>query len=92
MKYPSSRTYSIVGAVLLFLLALTVAAARVDLGSFNTVVAMLISIAKATLVALFFMHLRSSKPLLWVFAGAGLFWLGIMFALALSDYLTRGWS
>jgi hypothetical protein len=38
------------------------------------------------------MHLRYSKPSMWVFAGVGLFWLGIMFALALSDYLTRGWK
>jgi len=44
------------------------------------------------LILLFFMHLRDSKPIIWVFAGAGFFWLGIMFALALSDYLTRGWS
>jgi cytochrome c oxidase subunit 4 len=92
MNYPSGRTYGIIGFALLFLLVLTLGAARVNLGPFNTVVAMLISIAKATLVALFFMHLRYSKALLWVFAGAGLFWLGIMFALALSDYLTRGWS
>jgi cytochrome c oxidase subunit 4 len=91
MNYPSGRTYWITGLVLLLLLALTVLAARIDLGPFNTVVAMLIAVAKGTLVALFFMHLRSSKALLWVFAGAGVFWLGIMFALALSDYLTRGW-
>lgn len=92
MNYPSTRTYWIIGFGLLLLLALTIMAAGIDLGPFNTVIAMLISVAKATLVALFFMHLSSSKPLLWVFAGAGLFWLGIMFALALSDYLTRGWS
>jgi len=37
------------------------------------------------------MHLRYSKPIVWLVAGAGVFWLGIMFVLALSDYLTRGW-
>ncbi|MEP6810253.1 MAG: cytochrome C oxidase subunit IV family protein, partial [Chthoniobacterales bacterium] len=76
----------------LLLLALTVALAYVDLGPFNTAVSMLISIAKAALILLFFMHIKYSRPIIWLFAGAGFFWLAIMFALALSDYLTRGWT
>ena len=32
-----------------------------------------------------------AKPIVWVFAFAGFFWLAIMLSLALSDYLTRGW-
>jgi cytochrome c oxidase subunit IV len=80
------------GAALLGLLALTVAAACFRLGPFNTIVAMLISLAKAGIILLFFMHLRYSKPLMWIVAGAGFFWLGIMLVLALSDYLTRGWQ
>ena len=88
----NARTYLITGFALLAFLGLTIAAAYVNLGPFNTVVAMSIALAKAVLILLFFMHLRDSKPIIWVFAGAGFFWLGIMFALALSDYLTRGWS
>jgi cytochrome c oxidase subunit IV len=91
MKHPTPRTYWITGTALLGLLALTIAAAYLNLGPFNTVAAMLIAMMKAALIALFFMHLRYSKPLMWIFAGAGVFWLGIMLALALSDYLTRGW-
>jgi cytochrome c oxidase subunit 4 len=91
MKYPAARTYWINGIALLGLLALTIAAAYLNLGPFNTVTALLIAIIKAALIALFFMHLRYSKPLMWIFAGAGVFWLGIMLVLALSDYLTRGW-
>jgi cytochrome c oxidase subunit IV len=91
MKHPAARTYWINGTALLGLLALTITAAYLNLGPFNTVVAMVIAALKAALIALFFMHLRYSKPLMWIFAGAGIFWLGIMFALALSDYLTRGW-
>jgi caa(3)-type oxidase subunit IV len=41
---------------------------------------------------LFFMHVRYSKSLLWVFVGAGFFWLSIMLVLAMSDYMSRGWS
>ncbi len=92
MNHPGTRTYLFNGFALLGFLVLTIGAAYLNLGPFNTAVAMLISVAKGALIVLFFMHLRYSKPLLWVFAGAGLFWLGIMFALALGDYLTRGWS
>lgn len=90
MKHPTARTYWLNGIALLGFLALTIAAAYVNLGPLNTVVAMCISIAKGALIILFFMHLRYSRPILWIFAGAGFFWLGIMFVLALSDYLTRG--
>ncbi len=89
--HPTPRTYIINCVALLALLGLTIAAAYLNLGPFNTVVAMLISLAKGGLIALFFMHLRYSKPLIWIFAGAGVFWLGIMLVLALGDYLTRGW-
>ena len=89
--HPTARTYWWNGLALLAFLALTIGAAYVDLGPFNTVVAILISAAKAALILLFFMHVRYSKPTMWVFAAAGFFWLGIMLVLALSDYLTRGW-
>jgi cytochrome c oxidase subunit 4 len=88
---PTSRTYFVNGLALLVFLALTILIAHVNLGPFNTVVALGISVAKATLIILFFMHLRYSKPIVWVFAFAGFFWLAIMLSLALSDYLTRGW-
>lgn len=90
-EHPSAGTYLINGVALLGLLALTIGAAYVNLGPFNTAVAMLISLAKGALILLFFMHVRYNKPIMWVFAGAGFFWLGIMLVLALSDYLTRGW-
>ena len=91
MNHPTPRTYFWNGAALLGLLALTIGAAYVNLGPFNSAVAMAISLAKGALIILFFMHLRYSRPLLWLFAGAGFFWLGIMLVLALSDYMTRGW-
>ena len=91
MKTPLARSYFITGLALLGLLALTITAAYVNLGPLNVMTAMTISAAKTALIILFFMHLRYSKPLVWIFAGAGVFWLGIMLSLALSDYLTRGW-
>ena len=90
MNTPLPRTYFFTGVVLLAFLALTIGAAYVDLGPFNTGIAMAIALAKGMLIALFFMHLRYSKPLLWLFAGAGFFWLAIMLVLAMSDYVSRG--
>jgi len=40
---------------------------------------------------LYFMHLRHSARLVWVFVGAGFAWLGIMFVLSLGDYLARSY-
>ena len=91
MKTPSARVYLSSGVALLLLLALTLSAAYLNLGPFNTIVSMSVSVAKAGVILIFFMNLRYSRPLVWVCAGAGFFWLGIMIVLALSDYLTRGW-
>ena len=91
MKTPSARTYLINGVALLAFLALTSGAAYIKLGPLNTIIAMSISAAKATLIILFFMQMRYGKRVMWLFAGAGFFWLGIMLVLAMSDYLTRGW-
>jgi cytochrome c oxidase subunit 4 len=70
---------------------LTVAAAFVDMGAMNNVVMLAIAGIKASLVVLFFMHVRWSTRLTWVVAMAGFFWLLILFGLGMADYLTRGW-
>ena len=85
------RTYITVWAGLLILLGLTVGAAYVPLGPFNTITAVSIAVTKAVIIALYFMHLRNSPRLMWVFAGAGFFWLLILFTLVLGDYATRNW-
>ncbi|MFL6537606.1 MAG: cytochrome C oxidase subunit IV family protein [Chthoniobacterales bacterium] len=91
MNAPSARTYLLNGVALLAFLGLTICAAYINLGPLNTIVAMSISAAKAALIILFFMHMRYGKPVMWLFVGAGFFWLGIMLVLAMSDYLSRGW-
>ena len=85
------RTYFIVYIVLLALVAITVAVAYLDLGLWGVVIALAIAITKALLIMLYFMHLRYSNPLVWLFAGAGFAWLGILFVYTISDYLSRGW-
>jgi cytochrome c oxidase subunit 4 len=86
----SVRAYLIVWASLIILTLTTTGIAFVDLGAeWNTVAALLIAVAKSTLVILYFMHLRYSGRLTWVFAGAGLFWLLILLGGTMDDYLTR---
>jgi cytochrome c oxidase subunit 4 len=87
----SKSTYFVIFAALILLTALTYGVALLDLGRFNAIVALTIAVIKAMLVVLFFMHLRYSSRLTWIFVGAGLFWLLIMIVLTLSDFLTRGW-
>src|SRR5438034_3795203 len=76
---------------LLALLELTWAIAYVDLGPFNLIVALAVAMAKAIVIALFFMHIKGSSRLLHLAAVAGLLWLLILISLTLSDYFTRGW-
>ena len=75
-------------AALMVLTAITVAVAYVDLGVMNTVVAMGIAVTKATLVILFFMHVRWSDRLTGVVVASSFVWLIIMLTFTLSDYLS----
>ncbi len=88
-----AKSVGLSAVALLGLLALTIAASYINLGALNSIVSAAISVASTStaLILLFYMHVRRIKPLLWAFVGAGFFWLGIMVALAFSDFLTRGW-
>jgi len=83
------KHYALIWASLLLLLFLTLGLAELDLGPFNNAAALAIAASKALLVVLFFMHVRSEKPITVLFVCAGLIWLLIMFNLTLADYLTR---
>ena len=85
------KVYYAVFAALLVLTAVTTAVAFVDLGPGNTVVALGIAFLKATLVALFFMHVKYSPRLTQVVVAGGIFWLAILILLTLSDFVSRGW-
>ena len=72
---------------------LTVYAANLDLGRYNAVVALGIATIKATLVALFFMHVwHASEKLTKLVVIAALFFLLLLLGLTMSDYATRLWS
>jgi cytochrome c oxidase subunit IV len=86
---PKSLYFKIFGA-LMVLTALTVSLAYVDLGQFNIVVALAVAIVKASLVVMFFMHLKYESHLTKVVLGAGVFWLVLLLGIIM-DYVTRSW-
>jgi cytochrome c oxidase subunit IV len=88
---PSTSTYYKIFALLMVLALATTGIAFIDLGIFNPIVAMVIAVTKATLVVLFFMHVRYQGRLTFVFAIAGFCWLLILLLLISTDYLTRAW-
>ena len=87
---PKSIYYGIFSA-LMVLTAATVAVAFVNLGSFNFPVAIGIAITKATLVVLFFMHVKYSSRLTKMVVAVAIFFLVIMLGLTMTDYMTRDW-
>jgi len=71
---------------------LTVAAAFIDLGPFNTIVALTIATIKATLVVLFYMHVKyTHEKLTGLVIVSAIFFLFILLALSMADYTTRLW-
>ena len=74
----SKGVYLSVLLILLFLTVVTVAAAQVDFGSWNIVVALLIASVKAILVLLFFMHLKFEDAIVWVYAAIPVVLIAIM--------------
>ena len=86
----SLRTYLIIFFALLILTAVTVGVAYVDLGVWSDYIAVAIALFKASLVVLFSMHVRYSRPMTKITVVSSLFWLLLLFGFTLSDYITRG--
>lgn len=85
------KVYLGVFTALLVLTYVTVAAARLDLGSLNVVVALLIAGFKASLVVYYFMHLKFSPRLTWLWVIGSFLWLAFLIGITVSDYMSRGW-
>jgi cytochrome c oxidase subunit 4 len=84
-----TSTYLKVFFALLVLTALTVWVAFFDFGALNDVIALGIALIKATIVVLFFMHVKWGTGLIKLVVASGVVWLLVLFAFTLSDYLTR---
>ena len=86
------KLYFLIFGSLLALTALTTGAAYVDMGQWNTIVALIIACCKATLVALFFMHLRWSPRLMRIVLLSAILWLAILISLTTTDFFSRDWT
>lgn len=77
--------------ILLVLTVITVTASRYDFGSStaNVVIAMTIATIKATLVALFFMHLKDDKAINGIIFVSTLLFLAVFLAFCLIDQDSR---
>ena len=85
------KVYLAVFVTLLVMTAATTAISGVDLGPWNTVVALGIAVFKAALVVLFFMHAKYSPRLTHLVILTGIFWLALLLLITFSDFATRGW-
>ncbi len=86
--------YLIIFGILVVGTVSTYFAAKIDMDvvfpGANTLVALAIAFFKMSCVMLFFMHVYWSPKLIWLAAICSFFWLAIMFAYTMQDYLTRG--
>ena len=87
--HPTPKLYVVILLCLVAGKVMTFYAATWEMGIFNPIVALAIACTKATLVILFFMHVRYSTRLTMLTVAAGFFWLLILITLSLSDYLSR---
>lgn len=85
------RVYFLVFAALIVLTWVTTIVSTVDLGALNIYVALSIAIFKASLVVLFFMHVKYGSRLTKMIVLCGLYWLLLLLFIAMADLWTRGW-
>ncbi|MGB9408832.1 MAG: cytochrome C oxidase subunit IV family protein [Terracidiphilus sp.] len=84
--------YVIILFALLVGTALTVWASFLELGPWNPIIALAIATTKATLVVLYFMHVKYSTKLTKLTVFAGIFMFLVLISMTLSDYISRAWG
>jgi len=89
MSAATLKTYVLVYAALIVLLAATVGIAYIDLGTPNVAIALAIATIKSLLVMIWFMHLKEAEHIDWVFASAGFFFLLVLLGLTFVDFASR---
>jgi cytochrome c oxidase subunit IV len=85
------RVYFLIFAALIVLTWVTALVSRIDLGRWNIFVALAIAILKASLVILFFMHVKYSTRLTKFIVVCGFFWLSLLLFITMADLWTRSW-
>ena len=83
------RVYFVVYAALIVLTTLTVGVSMIDLKKVTVLMAMIIATCKATLVLMYFMHIRYEKPMYVAMIAAILATYGVFIGLTFTDYWYR---
>jgi cytochrome c oxidase subunit IV len=83
------RVYATILVILLFLTSVTIMVTWIDAGAFAVAIAMGVACVKATLVLLYFMHLKFDNWLIKVFVALVFVLLIIVFLITFFDYLFR---
>jgi cytochrome c oxidase subunit IV len=78
-------------AALMVLLVISVGSLVLHLGALQPLLLLAVAAMQAILVILFFMRVRSSTKLIWLFAGGSFLWLSILLVIVFSDYISRPW-
>ena len=89
-KHPSAKLFTATWIVLV-VLHFTILGLAYYLKFFDTPLIAALVFIQMMLIILFFMEVRYTAKLIWMFVAAGFFWLCIQFVLVASDYLTRAW-
>jgi cytochrome c oxidase subunit IV len=85
------KLYVSIFLTLMVLTTITVVVAYVNLGELNKVVALSIATVKATLVILYFMHVKYSSRLTKLVVVVGFYFLIVLLGLTMADYGSREW-
>jgi cytochrome c oxidase subunit 4 len=88
----SPKVYVVILLALLVGTAATVGASFIDLGPWNPVINLAIATTKATLVVLYFMHVKYGTKLTKLTIIAGIFTFAGLVAMTLADYSSRAWG
>ena len=83
------KTYYMVFAALIVLTVITVAAARIDFGAMNTIIALAIASVKAGLVLAYFMHLKYDDKIYLAGFFIAIFFVVLLYLFSILDILTR---
>ena len=83
--------YLTIFATLLAGTGITVWAAYQDFGALNLPIALAIAAFKASLVVLYFMHVKYASKLTQLASVLGFVWLALMIGMTSSDTFTRDW-
>ena len=85
----ASKTQVVVFCMLVVLTLMNVGISFVQLGVWNSIIALAIGTLEALLVILYFMDLPRSSRVAWLAAMAGFAWLALLMGSVLSDVWTR---